>query len=141
MSRGTFSPGGRESVGGLSRYPTKTPGRALFPRGSGARGCFNLHFSLNPPPEPELSGPHSRKWESYLWKIPVLPLFTLLEEIPICYHSFCLFRRVCEFPETIWGAANPINLSSVFFSHRSSAFSLFGSSIQFHPLEQGSTNP
>ena len=50
-------------------------------------------------PEPEPSGVHSRKWESFSGKIPVLPFFTLRRTIPICHQRSCHFRRVCEFSE------------------------------------------
>ena len=71
--------GSKESVGGLSQthYPTKTPGRVSscsFPK---VASTLSWARTIRFPPR----------------KIPVLPLFTLQETIPICS---CLIRRICE---------------------------------------------
>ena len=66
-------------------------------------------FQAQSLPELELSGPHTQKWETHLSKIPVLPLFTLRETIPICYH------RSCKFPEREMSEiAHPVDRSTVF---------------------------
>ena len=94
-------------------------------------------FQAQPPPELKPSGPHSWKGESHLRKIPVpfLPFLSFETQsrsvtiVPACSAKSAIFRREREMS----GVTN-----SVLLSRRSSAFSLFGSSTQFHLLEQGS---
>ena len=101
----TSSPDSRESLGGLGRshYPTKTPGLVSpcsFPE-EWAFARVQPAFHPQLPHESEPSGLHSRGWEFHLGKIPVLPLFILLETLPSCHHCSCLFRRIWKicFPE------------------------------------------
>ena len=114
----TFSLGSRESVGGLggNHYPSKTLGsfRKEEPQ-------LRL-LSQNHQVHTREGGNPSWEWSRYF------PFFTHRETILICYHRSWLFR---------WDVQGRESRSSVFLSHRSSAFSLFGSSIQFHPLIQG----
>ena len=101
----TSSPDSRESLGGLGRshYPTKTPGLVSpcsFPE-EWAFARVQPAFHPQLPHESEPSGLHSRGWEFHLGKIPVLPLFILLETLPSCHHYSCPFRRIWKicFPE------------------------------------------
>ena len=106
----------------------------LFLGGSSVREGFKPVFQSQPSPEPKPSGPHTREsgnpTRGRPWYL-FFPFLPLRDTVSSCHHRSYLFRRVCKMS----GAY----LSS--FHGAAPHFLYFGSSTQFHPLEQGSACP
>ena len=129
-------PGGsRECVGGLSRshYPTKIPMRVS--RRKGRSREYSLEFRLNP----VLSQNH--QVHTHEGGNPGTSPFYPSRDNPDLLSSFLPLPQSLLVPGVIFGVANPADRSSTLLSRRSLAFfSLFRSSTQFQPLEQGSAH-
>ena len=118
-------PGSRESVGDSAETTTRL------------KLSLNPLLSQNHQVHTRESGNHTSGRSRYFL------FFTLWKTVPICYHRSCLFRRSCEClgrererdvrgPESCW------SFIRFPFTSLLRIFTLFGSSTQFHPLEQES---
>ena len=119
--------------------------RALFPGGRGVRGSLTRVSAS--------TSSWARTIRSTLARVEISPeedpgtsLFLPFERqsrsvtiVPASSPESVSFQREREIEMS--GIPNPVVCSSVFLSHRNSAFSLFHSRTQFLPLEQGSGQP
>ena len=108
----TSPPGSRVSVGhNRSYYPAKISGSTPFPGGRGARESFNLHFRLNPFLS-QNHQVHTRGTSRYFPFLPSERQSRVATIVPVSSAESANFRKERD------------DRSSLFLSHRSSAFSL-----------------